>query len=272
MDHLEGKRVLVTGAARGIGYHTAAQFARAGCEILLTDITREAVVLAAEKLRDETGAQVHSYAYDVSKQKAVEDNLARMQREVGEIDILVNNAGIGHSGELAETSLKVWKRLIDVNLMGPLFHVHALLPRMTARRSGHIVNISSGQAFFRLPTWGAYAAVKAALGVYSEVLHFELRKYGVAVTTVYPFMVNTGFYDGVEGETWGSRLSMKLVPYYSMRPETVARIIVKAVRRQQRVEKVSLLNDLGYYVNFVPLASGILARTANYLLAKRAAL
>ena len=182
--------------------------------------------------------------------------------------MLVNNAGIGHQGELAETSLETWDQLLAVNLMGPLNHVYAFLPHFKERRAGQIVNVSSGQVFFRLPTWGAYAAIKAALGVFSEVAHFELRKYGIGVTTFYPFMVNTPFYDEVEGDTWGSRMSMKLLPLYSQKPEKVGRILFRAVRRRAKVETVSVINDVGFYAQFVPLANDVIARTSNFLLAK----
>ena len=181
------------------------------------------------------GATVHTRVMDVSDREAVFDLARWVTEDLGGLDVLINNAGIGHHGELADMSLERWDQLLAVNLNGSLNHVYAFLPHFIERRGGHIVNVSSGQAFYRLPTWGAYAAVKAALGVFSEVLHFELRKYGVRVTTVYPFMVNTAFYENVESETLGSRLSMKLLPLYSQRPEKVGRIIFKAVRRRSRV-------------------------------------
>jgi short-subunit dehydrogenase len=159
---------------------------------------------------------------------------------------------------------------VNVNFWGPLYHVYAFLPQMMARHGGQIVNISSGQAFFRLPTWGAYAAIKAALGVFSEVLHFELRRHGIRVTTVYPFMVNTPFYADITGDTVAGRLSMKLLPYYSMTPERVGRVIFNAVKRKKRVEFVSIFNDIGFYAQFVPLAPGIISRTADLFLADRA--
>ncbi|MFH1810313.1 MAG: SDR family oxidoreductase [Pseudomonadota bacterium] len=265
MSWLDGKRVLITGAASGIGLCTAEEFARAGCELIITDLNEGALKKAARQLR-KLGAKVQTECYDVSKPKQVQEVAGR----VGEIDILINNAGIGYTNELADTSLATWKKLVDVNLWGPLYHVYAYLPQMRARHTGHIVNVSSGQAFFKLPTWGAYACIKAALGTFSEILHYEVKRDGVTVTTVYPFMVNTGFYNDVQGESWGTRLSMKLLPYYSMSPERVGRILFKAVKRRQKVEKVSLLNELGYYANFVPLAPEVIARASYLFLGKRA--
>ena len=266
MKKFKGKRVLITGGAGGIGLCTAQQFARDGAELVITDINSEALAEAAASLGAD-GTKVHTRVVDVSDRAAVQALAAWVVDDLGGLDVLVNNAGIGHHGEMGEMQLTEWDKLLAVNLMGPLNHVYAFLPHFKAKRAGQIVNVSSGQAFFRLPTWGAYAAIKAALGVFSEVLHFELRKYGIKVTTVYPFMVNTPFYKDVEGDTWADKMSMKLLPWYSMTPERVGKIIFKAVRRPARVEKVSILNDVGFYAQFVPMATSIIASTSNFLLA-----
>ena len=265
----DGKTVLITGAARGIGYCTAMDFAKAGAVLVLTDLDGAALDEAAAKLR-EAGATVHTRVVNVSDKAAVDAMAAWVLETLGHLDVLVNNAGVGHNGELAETSLATWRKLVDVNFWGPLYHVYAFLPSMIRRRSGHIVNVSSGQAFFRLPTWGAYAAIKVALGAFSETLHFEMRKHGIRVTTVYPFMVNTGFYKGVEGETLGGRLSMKLLPYYSMTPERVGRIVFDSVRRNETVEMVSPINLLGYYMHLVPPLFGAVSWVTDRVLAKAA--
>ena len=263
------QRVLITGGAQGIGLCTAREFACAGAELVLTDVDEEALAQARDTLV-ELGATVHTRVVDVTERDRVEELARWVVDELGGLDVLINNAGVGHMGELTETTLATWDKLLKVNLLGPLYHVYAFLPHFREKRFGHIVNISSGQAFFRLPTWGAYAAIKAALASFSEVLHYELKKHRIKVTTVYPFMVSTGFYDGIEGNTWGSRMAMKLVPYYSMRPEKVGRIIFKAVRRGKRVETVSVINDLGFYTQFIPFASQLIARSSNRLLAPRA--
>lgn len=267
MAKLRGKTVLITGAANGIGRCTANEFARAGCDLILTDIDGDLLEVVAQQIRA-MDAVVQTYVYDVSNQSAVEE-MADTVIKSGGVDIVINNAGIGHSGELADTHLKTWHKLMDVNFWGPLHHIYAFLPYMKERRGGHFVNISSGQAFFRLPTWGAYAITKLALGVFSEILHFELRKYDIDVTTVYPFMTRTGFYEDIDGDTWLARLSMRLQPFYSMSPERVAKIIYRAVKRRDRVEMVSVANDLAHYAQFFPLVPDLIARVVDRALAKR---
>jgi len=270
VNKFRNKKVLITGAASGIGYTTAENFAGSGAELILTDINAEGLEQAAGKLRA-LGATVHTRCVDVSDKAGVFAMADWVINEIGGLDILINNAGIGYSGELAETSLETWERLIKINVWGVLYHVYAFLPHMIKRRSGQIVNISSGQAFFRLPTWGAYACTKLLTGAFSEILHFELKKYGISVTTVYPFMINTPFYKNVEADTFGARLSMKLLPYYSMSPETVGRIIFKAAAKRRNVEMVTVLNDVGFYSRFFSPVSSIMSTATNMLLAKSAA-
>jgi NAD(P)-dependent dehydrogenase (short-subunit alcohol dehydrogenase family) len=267
MKGANGKTVLITGAASGIGLCTAEQFAKAGAILILTDINAQALEAAAEKMRAH-GGKVLTRVVDVTNRAQVEALAKWVLDEVGGLDILINNAGIGHQGELADTTMETWQKLVNVNLWGPLYHTYAFLPAMTARGSGHIVNVSSGQAFFRLPTWGAYAAIKVAAGTFSEILHFELAQRGIKVTTVYPFLVNTPFYKEMKGETLAAQLSIKLMPYYSMSPERVGEIIFKAVVAERRVEMVSLLNVLGFYVHLVPPLAAAVSSLSSWLLAK----
>ncbi len=267
MSDFQGQLVLITGAAKGIGYFLAKELAAAGARLVLTDIDEISLLNTAKEIR-ETGAEVTVHKVDVCDREAVRA-LASSIEATGGLDILVNNAGLGYSGELANTSLETWDKLLQVNLIGPLNHIYAFLPSMKRRRSGHIVNVSSGQAFWRVPTWGAYGAIKLALGAFSELLHFELRRHRVKVTTVYPFMVDTGFYQDITPRSRAGRLSMRLVPYYSMRPEKVAHIIFKAIRSNARVERVTSLNSIGLLLRGMPPLANAVTLAAAHLLADR---
>lgn len=267
MAKMKGKTVLITGGAAGIGLCTAENFAKAGSKLILTDLNPDALEAAKAKL-GAYGIPVATYQVDVSDREQVEAMAADIEAKHGGIDILINNAGIGYSGELADTTLDTWRKLVDVNFWGPLYHIYAFLPALKKRGGGRIVNVSSGQAFLQLPTWGAYSAIKAALGVFSEVLHWELRSHKIAVTTVYPYMVNTGFYNGVEGDTFAGKLVMKLLPLYSQSPETVGRIIYNATRKGTRVETVSVFNSLFKVARFVTPVGNTVSFVANHFLSK----
>ena len=267
MRHDTQKSVLITGGAGGIGLAAAKVFARKGWRVLLSDLDSERLAIAAAELRA-LSAEVETWIVDVTSREAVDECAQEILARHGHLDVLINNAGVGHHGEIASTSIETWKLLIDVNIWGPLYHIYAFLPSMKARGEGQIVNVSSGQAFIKMPTWGAYAAIKAALGVASEVLHWELRKHGLRVTTVYPGMVNTGFYSDVETKTLGGKLSMLALPLYSMSPQRMGKILYRAVTRHEKVELSNLHNRFAWFTQGLPLVPDLTALVSERLLAK----
>jgi len=266
---MAGKVVLVTGGANGIGYATAERFGRAGCKVVITDRDEPALAAAAGTLTA-AGVDVASQVVDVTDQERVEEVAAWLLSEYGRLDVLVNNAGIGLSRELAETTRADWQRLIDINVWGVLNNTYAFLPLMIERGSGHIVNVSSGQAFFRMPTWGAYAATKVAVQGFSEVLRQELRKHGIGVTTIFPYLVNTGFYTGMEGETLTARMTLKFMPLISHTPQKAAAKIFAAVRKNKAKDLAHPMNAAGYYTSTLPLAPRLVGRVMNQFLLKGA--
>lgn len=254
----KNKTVLITGAANGIGKWLAELFYKAGAKLILVDKDGKVIDLAE---------RLNAIYYVADLYQGTE--FAYKLREYGVLpDILINNAGIGHHGEMKDTPLSKWDALNNINLRTPIVLTNSMLDRMIARGSGHIVNVSSGQAFFRLPTWGDYTVSKVAFGAWSELLATEVAKYGIDVTTVYPFMVNTGFYSGVEGETLAAKLSMKLLPYYSMSAEAVAEKIFLAIKKKKRVEMISPINYIGFYMRMLPPLANTVSWLVNKLLAK----
>jgi short-subunit dehydrogenase len=241
------KTVLITGAACGIGQCLAWEFARAGYRLILMDRKQRALSMLMEQLA-EAKIQATSYTRDITSEYALIG--------VECPDILINNAGIPYNGSIKDMNIDKMKELVDVNFIAPLNTIFHFLPKMRERKSGHIVNVSSGQTFFRLPSWGAYSAVKAALGIVSELLSYELASEGINVTTVYPFVVNTPFYQGIVGDTIVSKISMTAVPLYSDSPEKVASKIFQAVQDGKKVEYISSLNYLGIAIRaFPPIAN-----------------
>jgi NAD(P)-dependent dehydrogenase (short-subunit alcohol dehydrogenase family) len=245
---MEGKVVLITGVGAGIGLTTAREFGRAGSKLILTDINEESLKKAADSLKQD-GIEVHTYTVDVSNKKQVEAMASDVIKNFGRVDVLINNAGIGHTGEFITTDYHTWERLFDVNFWGPMYHIYAFLPHMIKRGDGHIVNVSTGQVYFRMPTWGVYATSKLALGAFSEILHYELRDFGITVTTAYPFMIRgTEFYKDMKPASWGFRMFMKYLLFYSSTPEAVGKKIYKAVIKKKRTERIHYANWIGKYI------------------------
>jgi len=220
---MKGKVVLIAGGGAGAGLMTAREFGKAGSKLILTDINEELLKKAADSLKQD-GVEVYIYTVDVSNKKQVEAMASDVIKKFGGIDVLINNAGVGHTAEFIATDYHTWEKLFNVNFWGPMYHIYAFLPHMIKRGDGHIVNISTGQAYFQMPVWGAYITSKTALSSFSEILHYELRDFGITVTTVYPFLIrNTEFYKDMKLTSWGLKMFMKILPFWSSTPEAVGK-------------------------------------------------
>jgi short-subunit dehydrogenase len=205
--------------------------------------------LTCWKQRDELktlGSQVITKVVDVTDKEAVDAMAAEVLAAIGTVDILVNNAGIGYNNDLRSTPPSDWKRLMDINFMGVLYVTHAFLPDMISKGGGQIVNMSTGQVFFPVPTWGAYAASKAALATWSECLTWELSMFGIRVTTVYPGLISTPFYKDVHASNAPQKVVLWYINSLGGTPQLMARKIVKGIKRRKRRVIESWINWMTY--------------------------
>jgi thioester reductase-like protein len=189
---VRGRIVLVTGASSGIGRATALKVAAAGATVLL--VARSVEKLEETKAEIESaGGVAHIHRADMSDVEDVE----RMADEVltyhGHVDILVNNAGrsIRRSVELAYERFHDYERTMQVNYFGAVRLILALLPAMQARKSGHIINISSIGTQTNPPRFSAYVASKAALDAFGRVIASEVIDDGIHITTIHMPLVRT---------------------------------------------------------------------------------
>ncbi|HEY4555253.1 MAG TPA: 3-hydroxybutyrate dehydrogenase [Lysobacter sp.] len=183
--------ILITGAGSGIGAGIAAELARAGHHIVVTDLALDAAEAVAASIR-ETGGLAEALALDVTSDASVEAALAAVSRPV---DVLVNNAGLQHVAPLEEFPIAKWDFLVQVMLVGVARLTRALLPGMRARGFGRIVNIGSIHSLVASPYKSAYVAAKHGLVGFSKVLALETADTDITINTICPTYVKTPLVD-----------------------------------------------------------------------------
>jgi NAD(P)-dependent dehydrogenase (short-subunit alcohol dehydrogenase family) len=239
MRDLRGKRCLITGAASGIGRATALAAAEKGAIVLLTDIQEEALDAVAGEVRARGGAVAFVKPADVTDHEAVRAMAAEVHAGGGSVDVVMNVAGVSTWGTIERLRHSDWRKMVEVDLMGPVSVLECFVPPMIeAGRGGHVVNVSSAAGLFGLPWHGAYSAAKFGLRGVSEVLRTDLRRHRIGVSLVCPGAVRTPLVGTVEivGIDRESPVMGKLVERFerhAVSPEHVAAKILAGIERNR---------------------------------------
>ena len=191
MSRFEGKRVIVTGGANGIGRAVVARFAAEGASVVFTDIAAAAAEATARRISDETGASVYPFIANVSIKS---DNLACVRfalDKMGGVDILVNNAGIYYEDRFEDITEERWDAITNVDLKGTFLMTQALVPHFKEQRSGIIVNMASTNGLAGEIYYSHYNAAKGGVVVLTKTLALELGPFGIRVNCVCPGYIVT---------------------------------------------------------------------------------
>ncbi|MET8681120.1 SDR family oxidoreductase [Streptomyces sp. NPDC004647] len=182
--------VLITGATSGIGAAFARRFATAGCDLVLVARDEQRLDESSAALREQHSATVETIAADLTDPAGCRRVEKRLATADAPVDILVNNAGFGLAKPFPHSSVDDEERMLDILVHAPLRLTHAVIPQMTSRRRGAILNVSSVAGF--LPT-GTYGAAKAWVTAFSESLRVDLAPHGISVLAVCPGFTRTEF-------------------------------------------------------------------------------
>ena len=192
-NRLKGRRIVITGAASGIGKRTAELFAEEGAAVTLLD--RDAAGLRA--VAATTGG--HAFDVDITDEAAVASAVAKGAEAMGGIDGVVNVAGVMHRGSVLEVPADEWRRVIEINLIGTYIVVRSCLPWLKQVRGSTVVNLGSGQGLLpNVPNRTAYAASKGGVVNLTRALAAEFAP-DIRANCVCPGLVNTPMADGVRG-------------------------------------------------------------------------
>lgn len=216
--------VLITGGASGIGRIMGRMALEKGASnLIIWDINP----INIESTKKELGklGKVWGYIVDVSDNKKVNETYVRTVNECGDIDILINNAGIITSNKTFDNQTEdEIVRTMKINTIAPMFVARAVLPGMLKRNRGHICTIASAGGMLSNPKMSVYAASKWGVIGWSDSVRIELQdmKSNVHVTTIAPYYINTGMFDGVKS---------RIIPI--LKPEYVSRKVIRAIERNK---------------------------------------
>lgn len=221
--------VLITGGASGIGKIMGRLALEKGARCLIIwDINEQSIeTVKAEHSRL---GKVYGYKVDVSDVEAVKAAYAKTVEDCGQVDILINNAGIVTSNRLfVDNTYEEIERTLRINSAAPMYVALTVLKDMVSRDSGHICNIASAAGMLAVPRMSAYVASKWANVGWSESVRIELQDSGskVQFTTVTPYFINTGMFDGVES---------KIFPI--LKPEKTSKKIIKAIEKGKETKGI----------------------------------
>lgn len=232
------KTALITGATSGIGRATAHEFAKYGINLVLCGRRQERLDTIQKALEKQT--DVHTLNFDVRDKDETFNAINSLPEDFKSIDILINNAGNAHGLDPIQTgNTDDWDAMMDINVKGLLYVSKAVIPQMTVRQSGHVINIGSSAGKEVYPKGNVYCASKHAVLAITEGMRIDLNPFGIKVCAINPGLVETEFSQvRFKGDVVADSVYKG---YKALQPEDIAEIIYFAISRPTHVNIADLL-------------------------------
>lgn len=232
------RTALITGATSGIGRATAEYFAKHHIKLILCGRRQERLDTIQKALERQT--DVHTLNFDVRDKEAVFQAIESLPEGFKTIDILINNAGNAHGKDPIQVgNLEDWDAMMDINVKGLLYISKAIIPQMTERKSGHIINIGSSAGRDIYPNGNVYCGSKAAVLAITEGMRMDLNPFGIKVSAINPGMVETEFSEvRFKGDPHANDAYLG---YKALQADDIAEIIYFAISRPAHVNIADLL-------------------------------
>jgi 2-hydroxycyclohexanecarboxyl-CoA dehydrogenase len=196
---LRDKVAVVTGGGGGIGSAVCARFAEEGARVAVLDLDSAAAERVAAAARA-SEAQAKAYAVDITDATRVNAVVGEIERDLGPIEILVNNAGWDRAAPFLETDEALWRKIVAINLMGPLNLHHAVLKGMGARGRGRVVNVASDAGRVGSSGEAVYSACKGGIIAFSKTMAREMARQRITINVVCPGPTDTALFHDFAGE------------------------------------------------------------------------
>jgi NADP-dependent 3-hydroxy acid dehydrogenase YdfG len=236
MSSLTDKVILITGASSGIGEATALHLAARGARVVLGARRTDRLEKLTDSIRA-AGGTAEYRALDVTSLADTQAFADFALQKFGRIDVIINNAGVMPLSPLAELRVQEWNRMIDVNIRGVLHGIAAVLPHMTSRKGGHIINLSSIGGHRVWPTCAVYSGTKFAVRAISEGLRQETQD--IRVTIISPGVVESELADTITSPTTAA--AMADFRKVALTPDAIARAMAYAIEQPADVDVNELI-------------------------------
>lgn len=188
------KTVLITGATSGFGKAFAQKFAANNCNVIITGRRAERLQVLQQELETTHQVQVLPLVFDVQDKKAVDEAIGSLPETWRNIDVLINNAGLALGRDyFDEAPMEDWETMIDTNVKGLLYVSKAVIPFMTARKQGHIINLGSVAGKEVYEKGNVYCATKYAVNALTQSMRIDLLRHKIKVTAIHPGAAETEF-------------------------------------------------------------------------------
>jgi NADP-dependent 3-hydroxy acid dehydrogenase YdfG len=231
---IAGRVALVTGASSGFGEAAALELAKAGVKVGLS--ARRVDRLNDLKARIEAaGGEAFVFEADFTQEAQAIAAVQATESHFGKLDILINNAGVMYLEPVATADLARWRSMFELNLLGLIAATQAALPGMTARRSGHIVNISSTAGHYANANMSAYAATKWGVRAFTDSLRREVFKHNIRTTIISPGIAATELRDHIGDPAVKAALDVRAGAMRQLEAQDIAEAILYAVTRPDHV-------------------------------------
>lgn len=237
---IKDKIAIITGASSGIGYATATALSKAGAKVAIGARRTDKLELLKNEII-KNGGEVFVQKLDVTKKTDCDSFIDAVVKKWGTVDILVNNAGLMPLSFFKNRKVDEWDQMVDVNIKGVLYCTAAAIPHMLAKKSGHIINISSVAGRIVFPAGSVYCATKHAITALSEGLRQEFsQRSGIRVTCIEPGVVATELTNTITDESLKAFVeSTKKME--ALRAEDIADAILYAVESPTHVNVNEIL-------------------------------
>lgn len=194
MDHISGKRILITGATSGIGRNTTLALLSQGAHVAFCGKSENKMKHLLDEIAGQATGIIFAKAFDVISEMEIKRFVGEAKERLGAIDILINCAGLNPAKDMVEDiKTEDLEYMIKVNMVAPFIFIREVIKDMRKRRSGLVINIMSSSCLFSSETVGSYSASKSGLDALVKILRKEVRKDHIGVCSIYPGGVDTPF-------------------------------------------------------------------------------